>query len=137
MESRRLLRWASEFVLWATVTTVASLAVVWIGLDLGAMAVVETYQRTGDISSTVVVDAVPGPAVVAAGVLLWGLGVSAGLFRTFVGALTEALADTYDTQQVKSEILAVLDDRLSTLERQLESSRTTGTGDDGELGIDD
>lgn len=121
MDSKRATRWAGLYFLATTVATVIGLAIVAGGTFLGVQELIDTYEQTGDISRSALVDAAPGLFVAAIGVVVWRLGKAIAFYKLLTGAIAEELSDTYDNQQVKSEILAVLDDRLSDMQQDIQS----------------
>jgi len=74
----------------------------------------------------------PGFLLAILGVLVWRFGVAWAYYKTMTGAVEEQIADRFDSEKVKSEILAVIDDRLS--EMQYEVSRTRKAVDDLDSG---
>jgi len=57
------------------------------------------------------------------GFLVWQLGKTAAYYRTLVGAVDAELADRFDPELVKSDILSVLDERLAEMQTQIEGTR--------------
>lgn len=121
MDSKRVTRWAGLYFLLTTLAAVVGFAVIVGGTFLGIQEVYETYDRTGDLSRSALVDAAPGLIVAGIGIVIWRFGKAIAFYKTITGAIAEDLADTYDNQQVKSEILAVLDDRLADMQQDLQS----------------
>jgi len=121
MDAKRATRWAGVYFLLTTVATVVGFAVIAGGTVLGVQELYETYDQTGDLSQSALVDAAPGLLVAAIGIAIWRLGKAIAFYKTVTGAVAEDLADTYDNQQVKSEILAVLDDRLADMQQDIQS----------------
>lgn len=134
MHPKRSILWAALYALVASVATVVGIAIIAIGLAIGGQEVYETYQATGDVTGTVLTDAAPGLLVVLLGVVVWRLGTGLALFLTIPGALKEELSETYDNEQVKSEILTVLDDRLAEMEREVQGLRRDEYEEDEEYG---
>ncbi|MFB6103722.1 MAG: hypothetical protein ABEJ57_01370 [Halobacteriaceae archaeon] len=121
MDSKRAARWAGVYFLLTVVATVVGVAVIAGGTALGVQELYETYDRTGDLSRSALMDAIPGLLVAAIGIAIWRFGKAIAFYKTLTGAVAEELADTYDNQQVKSEILAVLDDRLADMQQDIQS----------------
>lgn len=120
MDSRRAARWAGRYLLgWVFVTLLAGGLLV-AGIELGVEQVYDTYQGSNDVTTDVLTDAAPGLFVALLGVLVWQFGTAFVLFQTFGAALRAELAETYDTEQVKSDILQVLDGRLSDMQQDLQ-----------------
>lgn len=91
-----------------------------------------------------VIEAAASPLFVApvlVGFLLWQAVTTVVYYATVTGAVEEEMAERFDAQMVKSEILEVLDERLAEMEsevRQTRSeirnrggSRATGSGSTG------
>jgi len=131
MDARRALYWSAIHTL------------VWVlGFAVGAALVVGGYFLDVDVAidmveageplSEVATTAAPGLAVALLGVVVWRLVSGWVLFRTLVPAVQESLAETYDNERVKSEILAVLDERLADMQEDLQGvQRELRSGDDG------
>lgn len=134
MHPKRSVFWAGLYAVVASVATVLGIAIIAAGLAIGGQEVYETYQATGDVANTVLVDAAPGLLVVLLGIIVWRLGTGLALFVTIPGALKEELSETYDNEQVKSEILTVLDDRLAEMEREVQGLRRDEYEEDDEYG---
>ena len=85
-----------------------------------------------------VIEAAASPLFVAPaliGFLLWQTVTTVAYYATVTGAVEETMAERFDAQMVKSEILEVLDDRLAEMEAQIRrsgrTSRATGGGSVG------
>jgi hypothetical protein len=81
----------------------------------------EPALAEGLTTSERVSEALPGLALAALGIAVYRFGESWALYTTLTAAHEEALADTYDTERVKSDIVSVLDDRLSDMQNDLQS----------------
>jgi len=120
MDAKRSLRWAGSYFGWTLL-----FAVVGALLALGGV-----YVAFANATQTAVQGiAIPVPtAASAAGLVLLALGAAVyragkawALYRTLTGAMEEQLADTYDTEHVKSDIASVVDDRLSDVQHEVQS----------------
>jgi len=105
-------------------------ALVWLGLVAAGY-----YVTLGGLPANqgVAVSNATSPAVLALGVLgfvVWQLAATAAFYRSLIGAVDTALADRFDPEVVKSDILSVLDERLADMQTQLEGTRRAveGTG---------
>ena len=120
MDSKRALRWSGYYFLVTVVFGLVGAALVGVALWLGGLDAYRTWQATGQM-----VPAVTGAAVwlllAALGVAIWRLGKAWAMYWTLTGAVEEDLAETYDNEKVKSEILSVLDDRLSDMQQDIQS----------------
>jgi hypothetical protein len=72
--------------------------------------------------SALLSELIPGLALAVAGILVYRFGKAWALYKTLTAAHEEALADTFDTQRVKSDIVSVVDDRLSDMQTELQSA---------------
>ncbi|MFB6077545.1 MAG: hypothetical protein ABEJ80_01030 [Halarchaeum sp.] len=120
MDAKRSLRWAGSYFGWTLL-----FAIVGALLALGGV-----YVAVANATQTAVQGVtVPVPtAASAAGLVLLVLGAAVyragkawALYRTLTGAMEEQLADTYDTEHVKSDIASVVDDRLSDVQHEVQS----------------
>lgn len=64
---------------------------------------------------------IPGFAVSLLGLAIWRFGKAWAFYSTLPAAVEEDVADTFDTQHVKSDIVAILDDRLNDMQQDLQS----------------
>lgn len=120
MDNSRAARWAGRYLLgWILVTVVAAGLFV-AGVEFGGEELYDTYQATNDITTADIADAAPGLVILGLGIILWQFGTAFVLFRTFGAALRAELKETYDTEQVKADILQVLDGRLSDMQQDLQ-----------------
>lgn len=100
-------------------------------LGLAGVAVGGWIVATGLTFGPGTISGVPVPQVssqaylglvpILLGVVVWRLGKAWALYTTLTDAVKTDLADTYDTEHVKSDIVAVLDDRLSDMQQDLQS----------------
>jgi hypothetical protein len=67
---------------------------------------------------------------VVVGVVVWQVGTTAAHYKTMVEAVDAELADRFDPELVKSDILSVLDERLAEMQTQLEGTRRAVEGSD-------
>lgn len=134
MDRRRTLLWAGLYTIVASLVTILGLAIIGGGLAIGGQDVYDAYQASGDVTTDVLRDAAPGVAIILLGIIVVQLGSALALFLTLPRAISEELKDTYDNERVKSEILTVLDDRLSSMERDLQRFQED---EDEERGYDD
>jgi len=122
-------------------------AVSWFGALVGAAFVLGGYYvELGGVpaNAEVALNNATSPPVVALGalgVVVWQLTAAVAFYKSLVEAVDAALADRFDPEVVKSDILSVLDERLADMQTQLEGTRRaveggtpgaagrTGTGD--------
>lgn len=136
MDRPRATRHAARYLLVWTLATAAGLALVGAGLAFGGREVYDVYVATGDVDTAVLTDAAPGLALAVAGVLGWRFLTTYARYRTLGAALTAELAETYDTDQVKSEILEVLDGRLADMQQDLQGVNRALRDRDGDGGTE-
>jgi hypothetical protein len=95
-------------------------AVVGLGV-IGAGAYLAQPALDTDTPGALLSAALPGLVVAVVGIAIYRFGKAWALYKTLTAAHEEALADTFDTQHVKSDIVSVLDDRLSEMQNDLQS----------------
>lgn len=61
--------------------------------------------------------------LVLVGVAQWQLLSTVAYFKTLTEATEEQMAERFDSEKVKSEVLSVLDDRLAEMQTELERTR--------------
>jgi hypothetical protein len=115
MDAKRSAVHASKYFLITSLFAVIGLSVIGAGAYLAQPAL--DTSSPGELVSA----ALPGLAVAAVGIAIYRLGKAWALYKTLTAAHEEALADTFDTQHVKSDIVSVLDDRLSDMQNDLQS----------------
>ena len=74
-----------------------------------------------------------GSLLILFGFTVWQIGKTAAFYMTLTEATESEMADRFDTQTVKSEILDVLDDRLADIHADVETTRQQV----GRLGVDE
>ena len=119
MESRRAVAWAGRYFLITAGFALVGAALVGVGLGYGGLQAWSTYQSAGAMAA--VSGAALYLAVAALGILVWRFGKALALYMTLTGAMEAQLADTFDTQHVKSDIVSVLDERLADMQQDLQS----------------
>ncbi|MFC3478439.1 hypothetical protein [Halobacterium litoreum] len=95
-------------------------AVVGLGIAAAGAMLAEPALDTDSVGAFVSA-AAPGIAVAVVGIAVYRFGKAWALYKTLTAAHEEALAETFDTQRVKSDIVSVLDDRLSDMQTDLQS----------------
>lgn len=120
MDSKRALRWSGYYFLLTTAAAVVGLAIVGAGVALGVAEGYEAYQA-GQTTTSALATAAPGLVVALVGIAVWRFGKAWAFYKTLTGATEEQLADTYDTEHVKADILSVLDDRLADMQQDVQS----------------
>lgn len=120
MDSKRSAVHAGKYFLLTSLFALVGLAFIAAGAALGGAEAWETYNAT-ESATQALAAAWLGIILAAIGLLVYRLGKAWALYKTLTDATEEALEDTYDTQRVKSDIVSVLDDRLSDMQTDLQS----------------
>ncbi|MFB6071907.1 MAG: hypothetical protein ABEJ88_02970 [Halobacterium sp.] len=115
MDAKRSAVHAGKYFLVTSLFAIVGLGLVAVGALLAEPAL-ETESVSAFLSA-----AGSGIAVAVLGLLVYRFGKAWALYKTLTAANEEALADTFDTQHVKSDIVSVLDDRLSDMQTDLQS----------------
>lgn len=139
MESRRALAWSGRYFLISSLFALVGAVLVGAGAGYGGLQTWSLYQ--GGASPTL---ALRGGALYLAvalvGILVWRFGRALALYMTLTGAIEEQLSETFDTEHVKSDIVAVLDERLADMQQDLQSVnreiRDAKAESDFEFGMD-
>lgn len=121
MSGKRTLWWSARFVGFASLAAVVGMALVGAGAAVGATEIYTEYQSAGMVTWDTLTGALPGLVLVLIGGVVYWLGRTWAMYQTLGGLIEERLASTYDNERVKSEILAVLDERLSEMQGTLDS----------------
>ena len=122
MDANRSIRWALYYVALAGVATVVGGGLVAAGASLGLASAYEQLADGAALGS-VVGTAAPGLAIALLGALVWVVGSVAAFVKVFTEAVDEQMRERFDGEKVKSEILSVLDDRLSEVEHDAAETR--------------
>jgi len=122
------LRWALYYRGLALLSFVVGAAVaavgVWIGLYDVLVALLDLASGGGNVSDALASSRpIVGGALLVLGFAIWQLGKTAAFYKTLTQATESEMADRFDTQTVKSEILAALDEQLSELHADVETTR--------------
>jgi hypothetical protein len=115
MDTKRSAVHAGKYFAVTTLFAVVGLALVAVGAILSEPAL-DTETTSGLVSAIL-----PGAALAIVGIVIYRFGKAWALYKTLTAAHEEALADTFDTQRVKSDIVSVLDDRLADMQTDLQS----------------
>lgn len=115
MDAKRATVHSGKYFLITTLFALIGLGFVAAGAVLSQPAL-ETETPSALVSALV-----PGIALAAVGILVYRFGKAWALYMTLTAAHEEALAETFDTQRVKSDIVSVVDERLSDMQTDLQS----------------
>lgn len=122
MDAKRTLRWAGYYFALSTAAALVGFVIVGVGATLGLTAAYGMYldgASTGAILRT----AAPGLVVALLGIVVWRIGTAAAFYKTLTGAVDDEMGERFDSERVKSEILSVLDERLSDMQFEIEQTR--------------
>lgn len=122
MNYKQSLRWAGYYLALSTASLVLGIAFIAAGIVIG-LADGYVLYRAGASPDALLTTAVPGLALAVLGLIVWRLGAALAFHKTVSGAVEEELSEQFDSERMKSEILAVLDDRLSNLNEEIERSQ--------------
>jgi len=122
MDANRALRWAVYYVALAAVATLLGGALVGAGVVVSFGPATDQFADGAALSS-VLSTAAPGLALALVGLVLWAVGCVAAFVKVFTAAVDEQMRERFDSEKVKSEILSVLDDRLTDVERDVTEVR--------------
>jgi uncharacterized membrane protein len=112
------------YVILAGVATLLGGGLVGAGVAVGLVPAYDQLSN-GATLSAVLPTAAPGLALALLGVVVWLVGTVAAFVRVFTAAVEEQMRERFDSEKVKSEILSVLDDRLSDVEHDVTEMRRT------------
>lgn len=135
MEYAETLKWTGVYLgLWLLAGVIGG-AIVAVGFALGGLAALGAYQLT-PFALRVAFYPTAGIAVVALGLLAFKVGAAAALVHVVVSATESRLSAALDTETLKSDILSVLDERLSEMHGELSETKglveeTTRSSNDG------
>ena len=116
-------RWAVLYVALWSVATIVGLIVVGVGVGMGGLAAVGLVTPGTFRMATLPYLPTPGLAALLLGILIWKFGTAAALLKIFTDAVQTETAGALDTQSVKSDILSVLDDRLSDMHQEVTQTK--------------
>lgn len=116
MDAKRAVVHSGKYFLITTLFAVVGLAFVAAGAVLSRPAL-ESNSVQAMVSAVV-----PGLVLAVIGLAVYRFGKAWALYKTLTAANEEALADTFDTQHVKSDIVSVVDDRLSDMQTELQAT---------------
>lgn len=120
MDAKRAFVWAGKYFALTSVFALVGLALVVGGVAVGGLEGYTVYEATGAYSQAVVAGA-PGIALAVVGVIVWRFGKAWAFFKTLTAATEDEVGETFDTEHVKSDIVAVLDDRLADMQHDIQS----------------
>lgn len=126
-------RAASIYRLLSTISFLVGLTIAGIGAYFGGGIQLLQALPPGPPVLAVfhLVDAVPAMILAVIGFAVWQFGSSVAFYYTMAGTTAREAGEEFETEKVKSEVLAVLDDRLSEMHEDVEATRRAVEGDAG------
>jgi len=124
MQLTEALRWTIYYRGIALVSFLIGAALAAVGVWYGFVDIVlSQLPGTAGNATVDVTGLAVGTALILLGFVVWQIGKTAAFYMTLTEATENQMADRLDTQTVKSEILEVLDDRLSDIHTDVETTR--------------
>ncbi|MDX1747618.1 MAG: hypothetical protein R3324_16915 [Halobacteriales archaeon] len=123
MDTKRALKWAAAEVALSTVALLVGLVLIGAGIALSGTSATQLAVMARRTPILFLRVAGPTLILVLLGLAVWRIGVAYALFWTLGTAIEEETVETFDTEAVKSDILSVLDDRLSEMHQDLDQTR--------------
>ena len=123
MDGTQALRWSLYYRLLASLSFVIGLGIAVAGLWIGVGNSIESLlvDLEGGVEQPNS-PALAGVGVVV-GVLVWQVGKATAFYKTIVGATQSELEDDLDHEAMKSDMLEVIDERLSDMHAEVEQAR--------------
>jgi hypothetical protein len=115
MDAKRALRHAGKYTLLKALATVVGLAPV----AAGGYNAYRLYTGAAAEGGTLGGTFYGSLGLAAVGLFLWQFLSAWALYTTLTDAITEDVSDTYDTTKVKSDILSVVDDRITDVQNDI------------------
>lgn len=116
MDAKRAFRHAAKYALLKSLAALLGL----LPAAVGGFYAYATYTTADANGTQVGLVFYGGVALLLVGLLVWQLVAAWALYHTITDAITESVAETYDTEKVKSDILSVLDSRLSDVQSDIQ-----------------
>jgi hypothetical protein len=119
MNVKSALRWAAIYraIVWGT-------GLLPLGVAAGAMYVVQRNRIPRGSGEAIGIATTPYFIVpVLLALVVWQFVETVAFYKTVTEATDEQMAERFDSEKVKSEILSVLDDRLAEMQTELERTR--------------
>ncbi|MFB6296501.1 MAG: hypothetical protein ABEH66_06655 [Halobacteriales archaeon] len=123
METRDAVKWAGVYLgLWVLAVAVSGGFVV-AGLALDALRVAGLGAYTPDVFQGGTMYPRAGIVLLGIGALVFQFGTALAGFKAGITAVEEETARHFDPEAMKSDILAVLDDRLADIHQEVSQTR--------------
>lgn len=122
MNFTRALKWAFYYKTLSWIAAALGLGLFAVGWVVGLGGLLAAYQ-SGDITSALSVGTIVPPLILTLlGFVVWQLGKTVAFYRTLTSAIEGEMAERFDAEMVKSDILSVLDERLEEMHQEIEST---------------
>lgn len=128
METTDALRWATYYRALATLSFVVGAGIatigIWLGFgdallyEIGSSSAYDTRGAALDAGSPLL-----GGVLAFVGFVTWQMGKTTAFFWTVTTAVGAEADDAFDTEAVKSELLAALNNQLSDVHSEVETTR--------------
>ncbi|MFC7166608.1 hypothetical protein [Halospeciosus flavus] len=120
MHSKRAAVHAGKYFLLTTLFGVLGLGLVAGGIAVGVLNATTTTVASVTVPAPTRASA-GGFVLLLVGVAVWRFGKAWALYKTLPAAVEEQVADTFDTEHVKSDLASVVDSRLSDVQQDIQS----------------
>jgi len=122
MEDTDTTRSAATYAVVWVLATVVGVAVAGFGALYWVLPAYASYAQ-GAASGVVLRAAAPGLLLVLLGLAIWKVTSTVVLYRTLSAAFAAETAERLNTESMKSDILAVIDERLADMKQDTQRTR--------------
>jgi hypothetical protein len=123
METRTALKWAGIYLgIWIVATAVAG-GLIAGGIALDGLSALGYGSYTPESFQGGPDSPIAGVALIVVGAIVWQFGTAAAGFKTAISAVEAETAAHFDSESMKSDILAVLDDRMADMHQDISQTR--------------
>lgn len=122
MEYKQTVKWGTIFFVALLLLTVVSAAIATLGVSIGGLRLVGYYYSTPEWLRLWFYPRA-GFGVIVLGGIFWCYGATLLFYYTFAILVQEQTSGQLDTETLKSDILAVLDDRLADMHQETTQTR--------------
>lgn len=120
MDSKRAAAHAGKYFALTTLFGLLGIALVGGGIAVGVLNATTTAVAGVTVPAPTRASAA-GLALLVLGVAVWRFGKAWALYKTLPVAVEEQVAETFDTEHVKSDLASVVDSRLSDVQQDIQS----------------
>lgn len=122
MKYKHTVKWGTVFFIAFVLLSLGVGVVIVLGVALGGLQPVGYYSMTPSWLQVTFYPII-GVVLIGLGGLVWGYGSILLFYSTFALLIEEQTSRQFDTEAVKSDILAVLDDRLADIHQETTQTR--------------